>query len=228
MKKTLALLVAGTLALGSARAGSVLWTDDFSSGSLNPARWTQTTFNGRALPQEVGVSDGAYRVGVTSAGDREVVLSPNYSFQAGDKLMLDLIYVSGTGNNLMNTLVNDSYPTKVEPQTTPNPGSGTIGYWNGAPDTGSEFGTYHLEYLFFNDRVQQTTTRPDGTTIQHTLYSANSIDRTLGINIHTGHDGLTNMNIDNVTLETIPEPGALGLGIAGLLALGLKRKKIFN
>lgn len=227
MKKTLAsLLIAGTLALGSAKAGSVLWTDDFSSGSLDPTRWTQSTFNNRGLPQEVGVSDEVYHVGVTSQGDREVVLSPNYSFQSGDRMAFDLIYSAGSGNNLMNTLINGSYPTEVKPQTTPNPGSGTIGYWNGAPDTGSELGTYHLEYLFFDDSIQQTTTRPNGTSIQHTLYSANSTDRTLGINIHTGHDGLINMNLDNFVLETVPEPSTIGLGLAGLITLGLRRKKI--
>jgi hypothetical protein len=60
----------------------------------------------------------------------------------------------------------------------------------------------------------------------HTLLNRTEYPYTLGLNIHTGHNGLMDFEVDNVRVTQVPEPATLG--IAGLATLvigaGLKRK----
>ena len=206
MKKTLAgLLIAGTLALGSAKAGLY---DNFSGESLDTNRWTESAFNGRTYPNSKGVdtTNSTYHIiqDTIDTDGREVVLTPQTSFQPGDKFQYDIKYNSGKGNNLYQVLVNGNYPETV-PQTTPNPGSSTIGFWNGVPDTGNSPGVYHIKQEFFSNHISVTTTRPNGTQIQHSFVNV-SAPYSIGLNIHTGDDGLMNFEVDNAYTNGLPAP----------------------
>lgn len=141
--------------------------------------------------------------------DTETILTPKIPFTNGTTLSYNLNYYSGSGNHLAQILINDSYPPAVIPSTTPLPGSGTIGYWNGIPDVGMQNGIYHIKQEFFTDHLNQTITRPNGTIIKHTYPSINEPYK-FGINIHTGHNGLLNFSLDNFQLcheiQDNPEP----------------------
>jgi len=201
------------LCLSNEANGVMILYDDFSSGALDSSKWTESLFNGPPFPEFHAVSSEAYNVYQTSVGDTTIILSPNRQFASGDVFQFDLTYNSGSGNNSVNFLLNNAYIPNVDPQTTPLPGSGTIGYWNGLPDTGNALGTYTIKESFFSDRVEQTITRPDSTTISH-VYSGASYPYTFGINPHTGDNGTMNFSIDNAYLGNVPEPSALALGEA--------------
>ena len=225
-----ALAGLAALALGEkANAQLVVFQDNFSSGSLDTTKWTESQFQGNPYPNTNAIDNarGTYRVIQNTVGDREVVLTPKHNFVVGDTISYSITYNSGSGNNLYQILLNGNYPMgEIFPNPTPNPGSGTIGYWNGIPDTGNQYGAYTITLSFFSDYIKQQTITPSGTTFVHTLLNRTEYPYTLGLNIHTGHNGLMDFEVDNVRVTQVPEPATLG--IAGLATLvigaGLKRK----
>jgi hypothetical protein len=216
------------ICLSQEARGVMILYDDFSSGSLNTGKWTESLFNGPPFPEIHAVNSGKYEIIQSTAGDHTIILSPNRQFSAGDVFQFDLTYNLGSGNNSVNFLLNNEYIPIVNPNPTPGPGSGTIGYWNGIPDAGNAFGTYNVKESFFSDRVEQTITRPDSTTLSHT-FSGASHPYTFGINPHTGDNGTMSFSVDNAYINgSVPEPSAtllLGIGATGVAGSRRVRKK---
>lgn len=228
MRKSLIALIAATIfgIVPSAKADLVLY-DNFSSTALNNTKWTESTWHGRPFTDQHAINplEQRYQLIQDNRGDAETILTPTRQFVAGDTLQFDIYYNSGEGNNLTQILINGNYPPIVDPQTTPLPGSGTIGFWNGIPDVGNEFGKYTIKQEFFSDRILMTTVRPNGTSIQHTL-SGISGPYSIGINTHTGHNGTLHFDIDNVYVNSVPEPATLALfGLGAIGAATVLRKK---
>lgn len=219
------LTLAGLLLLPHQARTNFIMYDDFSSGILDVTKWSESQFQGHPFVDEhfVNGSSQTYIARVNSVGDKEVLLTPTREFVSGESLLYDLIYNSGSGNHLSQVLIDGNYPPETIPQITPNPGSGTIGFWNGIPDVGNTLGTYQIRQDFHPDRIEQTVIRPDGSSISHS-YKSVIEPYTFSINLHTGGNGLMNYEIDNVRIGTIPEPTTIGLGsLIILLGLGLKR-----
>ena len=176
--------------------------DDFSSGILDVSKWSESKFNAPIYTEihSVDSQKKVYVVKHSSTGDRGIVLTPSRQFSSGQSLSYDVNYISGSGNNLYQIHINGNYPPSIIPSTTPNPGSGTIGYWNGVPDVGNVFGIYKVKLEFFDNHINQTIVRPDSTIIKHTYPGVNA-PHTIGLNIHTGHNGILNFELDNFYLN---------------------------
>ncbi len=174
--------------------------DDFSSGSLNLNKWSESTnFQVNLFTDEhfVNATEGAYHIKQNIQQDTETNLVPNRQFVAGDLFSYDLIYLGGSGNHFSQPLINGNYPpTQIEPCLASG-GCGPVGYWNGVPDLDAQIGVYHVTYEFSQSQVKMTTIRPDNLTIINT-FTGNSAPFTLTINTHTGHNGLMHFDIDNV------------------------------
>lgn len=199
----LAALVIGA---GSSKAQEVY--DDFSSGSLNTGKWTESGFFEEHL-----VRGGVYHTHQINPGNAEFTLKINRQFLAGETLEHDVNYVSGEGNQQFQYLFNESTwaggYTWEGVCSTPSPGCNGIGYWNGETDVGIQKGVYHRKLDFLEDRIIVTTTRPNGTQIVHTAISDGTPflpPYTVRLIPHTGYDGVTNFDFDNFIISQNPVP----------------------
>ncbi len=174
--------------------------DDFSSGALNTQKWTESIFNAPVHADEhlVNPQEQAYHVKQNTEGDTGTVLTPTRQFKAGESLRYQITYHGGSGNNMYQPLINGNYPPALNGTCNfPTAGCGPIGYWNALPDVGNQTGTYKISYKFFSNHILMTTIRPDGTSISHDYISVTS-PYSIGLNIHTGHNGLLHFDVDNV------------------------------
>ncbi len=223
LKQKLAVPLIVSSLTTSALAQSTLY-DDFSSGTLNTLLWQESSQ--APYPDFHGIDQvrQTYRVIQNTMGDRGVVLTPTSTFNAGDIFEYDVIYNAGTGNHLFQLFHNGGYNGSVNPNPTPISGSIGIGYWNQTPDASNGLGTYHFEHDFLeNGQILETVTRPDHSIRQYTISNL-SEPYTLGLNVHTGHNGLMDFEIDNVYISQIPSPAPIGLlGLAGIAVSRRKR-----
>lgn len=203
--------------------------DDFSSGSLNLSKWTESTFHGDPFTDEhfVNSSEGSYHVKQNVAGDAETNLQPNILFNSGDSFSYEAIYHGGSGNHQSQPLINENYPpTQLETCLFLTAGCGPIGYWNDYPDLGAQIGTYKIKFEFSSNEVKMTAIRPDNITVINT-FTGNSEPYTLEINTHTGHNGLMHFDFDNFEFcheeETpiVPEFSTIVLTFTILGTLGI-------
>ena len=173
--------------------------DNFSSGSIDTSKWTESTFNNRAFTDIHLVQNGVYHVAqnIIDLNGRETNLIPTRQFVAGDSLSYDVIYNGGSGNHQSQPLINGNYPpSQIETCNFTTAGCGPIGFWNAFPDLGAQIGTYKIKFDFFSNQVKMTAIRPDNVTVINT-FTGNSAPFTLAINTHTGHNGLMNFDFDN-------------------------------
>ena len=205
----------GAVALGVANANAFLY-DDFSSGTLDPNKWfesTQTMFHDEHF---VNPAEGAYHTAHLNESDRETVLMfNNYIFYPGDSLEYDMNYAGGNGNRIHIVDLDNDYRWL-----------GQVGYWNGIEPGGNDPGLYHANVEFDNSGANLFITRPDNSEFFRRLNSS-SQQHTFGFGTRTGHNGLAHMDYDNVYINPVPEPSTLvglGIGAAGLYAPGRRRR----
>ena len=133
--------------------------DDFSSGVLDGSKWEEKNFIPsffRPFTNEHGVSlshlGGVYHVAQNIVGDADTNLMFKKTFSKGDIVKYQVIYHSGSGNNLIQLVSGGNYlrdvPENYCPPEYNNPGCSTIGFWNGLSDVGNEIGTYNINLNF--------------------------------------------------------------------------------
>jgi len=182
--------------------------DDFSSGTLDASKWTESIFHGDPFTDEHLIKNGFYHVAQNVARDAETNLAPTRQFIAGESFSYDVLYNGGSGNHQSQPLINGNYPpSQIETCNFTTAGCGAIGFMNAFPDLGAQIGIYHVKYEFFSNQVKMTAIRPDNVTIVNT-FTGNSAPYTLTINTHTGHNGLMNFDYDNFVIcsEQTPAP----------------------
>lgn len=189
--------------------------DDFSNGSLNPDKWTESTLTTYLDEHFISSEDGGvYHTAQLNPGNADVVFTPTREFNPGEILEHTVNYVSGEGNQQFQYMFNDATwsggYTWLEDCTTPSPGCNGIGHWNGDTDVGAQLGVYNRRLEFLEDRIFITTTRPDGTQINHTAIddgSGNLVPPyTVHLIPHTGHNGITHFDFDNFEICVEEEP----------------------
>ena len=174
--------------------------DDFSAETLNNSKWVESSV--LTFADEHFVSNGTYHVEQFVPGDHDTTLSPTHDFLPGESFVYDIIYHSGTGNHMYQLKIEDMWfynwaPPYVCP--TPLPGCSGIGYWNGVPDLGNQTGIYHVRLVFGNNSIDMDITRPDDTIFSYKIINV-VVPVTVGMKIHTGHNGIMHFDVDNVSL----------------------------
>ena len=169
--------------------------DDFSSGVLNEEKWEE--FSATDFPDEHFVENETYHVAQYFQRHREVQLIPKIEFYPGDEFEYNLIYNSGSGNQLSSIApLGDDSSAIIENCPTPSPGCGGIGHINGDTAIGTQKGNYLVRYQFFDNYIILNFTRPDNTRIQFKMSNVNAPYKMSIWNV-AGHNGLVHFDFDN-------------------------------
>lgn len=233
-RRTLAAIVVGAIAsLGLANKANGELYDDFSSGSLDTTKWVESTSLTFTDDHFVDPKEEVYHIAQYTPSDRDTILTLTRQFFPGETLEHDIIYRSGSGNQQTQLMINNGLNyTYADECSTPSPGCGGVGHWNGDTDVGVQIGTYHRHYEFFDDHILMATTRPDSTTITHNIINI-SQPYAIGFTTHTGNNGIMHFDFDNFYVNRIPaiptlSPTglvALTIGVLGAGAYVLGKRK---
>jgi hypothetical protein len=207
MKKSFAILVITILSLGAHAKATVYFQSDFnglptSTKTVNGGLLSLTAFGN---PTNYGIiRDNALTI---YGGDpHNGVTSARLSGLAADL---------AAGNSLLR--ISGEYRTKSAYDNSPFNTTAEIQYQNN-----SSYFAYH--------KLVVNTATPDWTAFNLDLdlagLAAGHID-TINLNFYIGGNSPGEFQVDNLTVQTVPEPSSatlIGLGVAGLLAFRLRRK----
>ena len=176
--------------------------DDFTSGILDSERWSESTSITFTDEHFIDTTNENYHVAQYSAVNRDTKLIFNREFFSGEKFKYNLIYHSGSGNQYSSVFPwGDDASAIIENCTTPSPGCGGVGHWNGDTAIGIQKGIYLVEYQFFDNYIILNFTRPDNTTIWFKMSNVNPPYH-LGVSTSSGHNGIMHFDYDNFVLCT--------------------------
>jgi len=193
--------------------------DDFSSGTLDPLKWTERSdTEGNPLVSVYGVSDGVYHTAQPSAANGVIQLEMTHAFQAGEAVEFDATINAAAGNRKIRLNVNN-WPTNLG-YDSPSCGIGVaIGYWNEPTCVPAALATYHIRVEFNGDGTINAIFEKDGV-----AYSWNGLlphpgvigsppfftyetPVTFGVESRSGHNGTFDVDFDNFVIfpaEPVP------------------------
>lgn len=209
-KQTLAsLVVSGLSVVGIANRSNAELYDDFSSGTLNSAKWeVRQDTEGQPLMDEgfVANENGNYvfHTRQNTDGDRRTYLFPKHEFKAGESIEYDVNVVSTEGTHASMALLTGSQYARL----------GAV-----VPDLYNDLGTSHISLSFFPDRLNLTRVSPSNELFSQDL-SLNDSNGTYELYLGSFTDGRAHIDYDNFNIT--PEPGTMV--ILGLGALALRRR----
>ncbi|MEK6952767.1 MAG: hypothetical protein AABX29_07165 [Nanoarchaeota archaeon] len=207
MKNKAILIILAVFLISSVSAVQVCEVyDDFSSGVLNASKWSESTATTFFTDEHfVDTSNENYHVAQYSAVNRDTKLIFNRDFFPGEEFKYTLTYNSGSGNQYSSVFPwGDDASAIIEDCTTPSPGCGGVGYWNGETAIGIQKGNYLVAYQFFDNYVILNFTRPDNTNIWFKMSNLNPPYH-FGVSTSTGHNGVMHFDYDNFELCTEQE-----------------------
>ena len=228
-KKVSRMTILGSLIFGlEAKAQIPILYDNFDSGVLDSSKWEiRQDPEGQPL-LEYNIHGGSFAAFQTqNLGDRRAVLSlKDHTFQVGETLEYDVLYVFGSGNRAATIFVNGG-PLDRNNVGTIFYGGGSIGHNGQDFAAGNMTGQYHVRLSFQNDCLKVDIRRPSGE--EYSEFFQNStfdyagqqykIGDPYNMGFETWADGTIRMEYDNFAISQIPEPSLYGT-IAGLTALG--------
>ena len=203
MINKLALIFLAVFLISSVSAVQVCEVyDDFSSGVLDTSKWNEATTVGFTDEHFVNITAENYHVAQYSASHKDTKLLFNREFFPGDEFKYNLIYYSGSGNQYSSISPwGDDANAIIEDCTTPSPGCGGVGHWNGDTAMGVQKGSYLVKYQFFENYMILNFTRPDNTNIWFKMSNINPPYH-MGVTTSTGHNGIMHFDYDNFILCT--------------------------
>jgi hypothetical protein len=215
-------MVLGALAFAAPDARADLY-DDFSSGSLNPAKWeVRQDPEGQPHLDEYFVANESgnfvFHTQQNSLADRRTYLVPTHTFSTGDTISWEVDVKSREGHYGNIILVVGEEWTGLHPHRAI---FGAVGYNNG-PQPFDELGITRPSITFYNDRVEMNTLSPSGQLVTHDIPLQNpNGNYELYIGSFTGHNGRAHMDYDNFHL--VPEPSSLML-LAGSSLVAFRKR----
>ncbi|MFH1444912.1 MAG: LamG domain-containing protein [Nanoarchaeota archaeon] len=182
--------------------------DDFSGDEMDLGKWhIKCGFSIYPCPDEyyLDTSEEVYHIAQLGSGESRLILTmTNYSF-SDEKLEYDVNYVSGSGNRMQHTYIDEKSLESYMQEQYGCSYCGGIGYWNNPMSIGNDFGIYHYEISFTETGIDVAVTRPDSSVWTTTV----DIDQTsleppyeIGVMSATGHNGIMHFDYDNVVITT--------------------------
>jgi hypothetical protein len=207
MKASKAILIAAVsflLSLSHADAGLTTLYDDFSGSSLDATKWDLH----EAGTSEYGINltEQAFHTVVSDQGNAGTILRMKRLIYPGESVEYDLDYVSGTGNNIHHSGINDpicqgswedchgAWGDLMDPQCP----DCYIGFWNSPGRGGTGFGRYKIR-MDFSEASMLLSVREPGGAYWNETFELSGLDSPYQLDFasETGHDGLMHMDLDN-------------------------------